>query len=171
MLTEIDQNTISALRRGWICWTARLTAHYRLSSGNTPPGSTSLCMGHVFFLIVFVAFGVFFISNMLTQNGDIASGVIAQQSSAASTVSKAPTSQDFNFTRTGTLVFFPNNVGPVPCLFYENEKGKAVAKALVFRGAAPPTGFSSWSAARVSVTGRLNHEQVIVSSIRYLSGP
>ncbi|MHB0865602.1 MAG: hypothetical protein ACYCZZ_00550 [Minisyncoccota bacterium] len=125
-------------------------------------------MARTFFLIVFVALSAFFISNMLTQNGEIASGVIAQQGPAASVVPTMPAAEDFS--QTGTLVFSRNNVGPVPYLFYEDAKGETVAKALVFRGS-PPADFSSWSAARVSITGQLDHEHVLVSSIRYLSGP
>lgn len=75
-----------------------------------------------------------------------------------------------NFDETGTLVFYPNNVGPVPYLFYQNQSGRTIAKALTFSDF-PPADFSSWTGARVSVTGRLVSEHVAVSRIIYLSAP
>lgn len=76
--------------------------------------------------------------------------------------------EDFN--ETGTLVFYPNNVGPVPYLFYQDQKGHTVAKALTFSNSSP-VGFSSWSGAHVSVTGERNGEHVVVSNITFISAP
>lgn len=75
-----------------------------------------------------------------------------------------------NFNQTGTLVFYPNNVGPVPYIFFTDQKGNTVAKALVF-DELPPTDFSSWSGSRVSITGTEVMEHVVVSKISYVSAP
>ena len=74
------------------------------------------------------------------------------------------------FSETGTLAFYPNNVGPVPYLFYQDLAGRTVAKALSFPNASP-TNFSSWSGGHVFVAGRLESEHVVVSDIVYLSAP
>lgn len=74
------------------------------------------------------------------------------------------------FSATGTLVFYPNNVKPVPYIFYQDSNGRTVAKALTFP-ADPPADFSSWTAAHISVEGTRNQEHVVVSRITYLSGP
>ena len=74
------------------------------------------------------------------------------------------------FDETGTLVFYPNNVGPVPYLFYQDSSGRTLAKALVFAGS-PPTNFSTWSGSRIAVEGRLIHEYILVSSLTYVGGP
>lgn len=74
------------------------------------------------------------------------------------------------FAQTGTLVFYPNNVKPVPYLFYQDEDGTTVAKALVF-DALPSTDFSVWSGARVSVFGTVSREHVLVNRIEYLASP
>jgi len=74
------------------------------------------------------------------------------------------------FNETGTLVFYPNNVGPVPYLFYQDHNGLTVAKALTFPNS-PPGNFSSWTGAHISVTGQVVAEHVVVSAITYLSGP
>jgi hypothetical protein len=73
------------------------------------------------------------------------------------------------FSATGTLVFYPNNVEPVPYLFYQDSNGGTVAKALTFITISPID--SSWSGAHVSVVGTVDQEHVIVSRITYLSGP
>jgi hypothetical protein len=75
-----------------------------------------------------------------------------------------------DFIETGTLAFYPNNVGPVPYLFYQNQKGSTVAKALVFTEL-PLTDFSPWSGAHISITGVVEHEHVVVTRIEYLSAP
>jgi len=75
-----------------------------------------------------------------------------------------------DFNETGTLAFYPNNVGPVPYLFYQDSDGRTVAKALAFPEGSPAD-FSSWSGAHVSVTGYSNSEHVVVSTITYLSAP
>lgn len=74
------------------------------------------------------------------------------------------------FSETGTLVFYPNNVGPVPYLFYQDHTGRTVAKALTFSNS-PPGNFSSWTGAHISVTGQIVAEHIVVSTIAYLSGP
>jgi hypothetical protein len=74
------------------------------------------------------------------------------------------------FSEAGTLVFYPNNVGPVPYLFYLNQRGDTVAKALIFDNL-PPTDFSSWTGSHVYVTGVLDREHVIVDRILYLGPP
>lgn len=74
------------------------------------------------------------------------------------------------FSATGTLVFYPNNVEPVPYIFYQDSNGRTGAKALTFP-AGPPADFSSWTAAHISVEGTRNQEHVVVSRITYLSGP
>lgn len=75
-----------------------------------------------------------------------------------------------NFDETGTLVFYPNNIGPVPYLFYQDASGRTLAKALVFAGS-PPENFSTWSGSRIAVGGRLIHEYILVRSITYAGGP
>ncbi|GEM_PF-3274161 len=74
------------------------------------------------------------------------------------------------FDHVGTLVFYPNNVGPVPYLFYQNEKGDTVSKALTF-DALPPTDLSSWTGARVEVIGIIDREHVVVSRISHIAAP
>lgn len=96
---------------------------------------------------------------------------LAIESSAQSTVVPEgvnTTSEDFN--ETGTLVFYPNNVGPIPYLFYQARDGHTAARALTFPSR-PPTDFSSWTGARVSVTGILDQEHVVVTRIAYISAP
>lgn len=93
----------------------------------------------------------------------------ATSSGAAATVEAIDTASTA-FAQTGTLVFYPNNVGPVPYLFYQDARGTTVAKALVF-SALPLTDFSTWSGARVAVKGVLEREHVLVSEIQYLSPP
>lgn len=74
------------------------------------------------------------------------------------------------FYATGTLTFYPNNIRPVPYLFYQDARGTTVAKALVF-SALPLTDFSPWIGSRVAVVGILEHEHVLVSQITYLDPP
>jgi hypothetical protein len=74
------------------------------------------------------------------------------------------------FTETGTLIFYPNNVGPVPYLMYSNGSGNTVSKALVFEQS-PPSDFSTWSGARVQVSGYVDSEHVVVTAIAYVAGP
>ncbi len=88
---------------------------------------------------------------------------------AAVLVALAPYPQD-GFAETGTLIFYPNNVGPIPYLMYQNASGKTVSKALAFQNGSP-TDLSSWSGARVEVFGTVNAEHVDVTAINYLSGP
>ncbi len=87
---------------------------------------------------------------------------------AAAVQAIATSSEDFN--ETGILVFYPNNVGPVPYLLYQNPNGRTLSKALTFP-AAPPDALSSWAGARVSVTGHLKYEHVVVSRITHILPP
>ncbi|HQT82700.1 MAG TPA: hypothetical protein PLW99_00945 [Candidatus Paceibacterota bacterium] len=101
----------------------------------------------------------------------ISRGNVAVASAAQGvSVLDAVTAISADFTETGTLVFYPNNTGPVPYLFYQNPNGSTVAKALVFPYSSP-NDFSSWVGAQISVTGHVNSEHVIVSTITYLSAP
>lgn len=74
------------------------------------------------------------------------------------------------FSETGTLIFYPNNVEPVPYLFYQDSKGTTVAKALVFPETSPFY-FSSWVGSRVVVTGTVELEHVLVRTIVHLAAP
>ena len=76
-------------------------------------------------------------------------------------------SPDFN--EMGTLIFYTNNVGPVPYIFYQDPKGHTVAKALAF--ANTPPDLSSWVGAHVSVVGHLKDEYVETVRITYISPP
>jgi hypothetical protein len=89
----------------------------------------------------------------------------AQTASVLEAVETAPT----GFSETGTLIFYPNNVGPVPYLFYQDVNGHTVARALVLPYASGVD--SSWAGARVFVTGSLDNEHVAISRISYVSGP
>ncbi len=93
----------------------------------------------------------------------------AESPPGSATVEDGALSQE-NFSVTGTLVFYPNNVESVPYVFYQDQNGGTAAKALTFPDE-PPANFSSWVGARVSVTGRPDAEHVIVSRIVYLSPP
>lgn len=75
-----------------------------------------------------------------------------------------------NFEQIGVLTFYPNNTGPVPYLFYSNARGNTESKALVFE-TVTTNNLSSWGASRVTIVGTLHAEHVVVSSIRYVSGP
>ena len=127
-------------------------------------------MGRILFFVLFIL-GGFVVTialiqgNAQTQQQSLA---LAQDSRTKNDIIPPATSGDFS--QTGTLVFYPNNVGPVPYLFYPNQKGSTVSEALVFLNS-PPYGFSSWSGARISVTGHEDQEHVVVSTIRYISGP
>jgi len=103
----------------------------------------------------------------VTAHQEIFAVAIPAQSAA---VLEAVETIPVDFSETGTLVFYPNNIGPVPYLFYQDFEGRTIARALTFSNASP-TNFSSWSGAHISVTGRLNSEHVVVSNITYLSGP
>lgn len=95
---------------------------------------------------------------------------VATSSAQTAAPISAVTAATWEFSATGTLVFYPNNVGPVPYIFYTNQNGNTVAKALIFDNL-PPTDFSSWTGARISVSGVLDREHVIVREIAYLAPP
>ena len=75
-----------------------------------------------------------------------------------------------DFNETGVLTFYPNNSGPVPYLFYTDERGNTVSKALVFM-TLTTNSLSSWSGSTVTIVGHLDAEHVLVSDITYVSGP
>ncbi|MDO8742306.1 MAG: hypothetical protein Q7J45_02055 [bacterium] len=89
-----------------------------------------------------------------------------QAAPAIQRTAAAPT----GFNETGTLIFYPNNVGPVPYIFYQDRLGRTVAKALVFPSSTP-TNFASWTGARISIMGQIASEHVVVSRMTHLSGP
>lgn len=74
------------------------------------------------------------------------------------------------FYEIGTLVFYPNNVAPVPYIIYTDKNGDIAAKALIFDNL-PPTDFSLWTGARIAVTGVIDREHVVVQQIDYLAPP
>jgi hypothetical protein len=91
-------------------------------------------------------------------------------STQSAAVLEGATAGQQGFNETGTLVFYPNNVGPVPYLFYQDASGSTVAKALTFPDGSP-SGFSEWAGARISITGHLAGEHVSVSQVAYVSPP
>ena len=117
---------------------------------------------------IFVVIGLVSAAAAIYQNNEdnLAVNLYTQSSPARETAKTIST--DFN--ETGTLIFYPNNVGPVPYLFYQDSKKYTAAKALVFQGSLM-NNLSSWSGARISVIGYLNAEHVVVSRITYISGP
>lgn len=123
-------------------------------------------MGRILFIaaVVVVIGYVFVIAT--THGTDVAIESFGQSAAVLEAVTAI--SEDFN--ETGTLVFYPNNVGPVPYLFYQDRVGHVVSKALVFP-TGPPANFSSWSGARVSVRGHTDQEHIVVNDIVYLSAP
>lgn len=124
-------------------------------------------MGRVVLIVSLILLvGVIFIFGIRHTN----TAIIASATQGVSVLDAVEAlSTDFN--ETGTLVFYPNNVGPVPYLFYQDSNGVTVTKALVFPSGATPAEFSSWSGARISVAGQLRDEHVIVSRSTYVSGP
>lgn len=70
----------------------------------------------------------------------------------------------------GTLIFYPNNTGPVPYLVYTDTRGRTATKALVFLRNSP-NDLSAWTGAHVFVTGDVVAEHVEVASISYVSAP
>lgn len=102
-------------------------------------------------------------------NGKVDVGALVPAQSAA--VITAPPPASSVWSATGTLVFYPNNIGlPVPYLYYQDQGGRTATKALTFPDG-PPSGFSSWGGSRVSVVGTLEQEHVAVSRISYISAP
>jgi hypothetical protein len=117
--------------------------------------------------IVLIVVVINYVLAIIATRGEIYTGAPSAQSAA---VVEAVAALYADFNETGTLVFYPNNVGPVPYLFYQDSAGRTVAKALE-----SPSLFldnlSSWSGARIFVTGHLDNEHVVVTNIVYLSGP
>lgn len=111
-----------------------------------------------------------FVVLVATMNGGSVTIGPFTQSAPVFEIGTTTTTTSGGFNETGTLVFYPNNVGPVPYLFYQDYAGHTVAKALTFSDALPAS-FSSWAGARVAVTGVLDSEHVVVSRIAYLAAP
>jgi hypothetical protein len=86
--------------------------------------------------VILVGYGLTFLS---VSNGKL---VIPLSSQIASVSEAINNSIKNDFNETGTLVFYPNNIGPVPYIFYQNQGGDTVAKALTFSASAPAN-FSS----------------------------
>lgn len=105
-----------------------------------------------------------------TRRTTVTASIPLVPSTGVAAVSEAFEPSPQAFYETGTLVFYPNNVRPVPYLFYQDARGTTVAKALVF-AALPLTNFSSWTGSRIAVAGILEHEHVLVSHITYLDPP
>lgn len=121
-------------------------------------------MGVILFILLFVT--GFVVVASIADNESLALEPVAQRTEEpvrAGTTAGA-------FTAIGTLAFYPNNVGLVPYLFYQDNAGRTVSKALSFPDG-PPAHFSSWSGARILVTGTLVLEHVVVSRISYIAGP
>jgi|CXWL01.1.fsa_nt_gi hypothetical protein len=119
--------------------------------------------------ILFVIVALFAAASFTLPNYRNNSSVQIPPQPAAVIESAAPIPAEFS--ETGTLVFYPNNVGPVPYLFYQDKSGRTVAKALTFSGEYSSGVPSSWSGAHISVMGQLDNEHVVVSHLTYLSGP
>ena len=68
---------------------------------------------------------------------------------------------DAPITLTGTLIFYPNNVGLVPWIVYERPSGVIETKALVFNTpiTLPPVGSA------ITITGLLEYEHVRVTAL------
>ena len=123
-------------------------------------------MGRIISIVLFVILSTYLFNLVATYRQNLAVELPPQSAPVIQAIDASNT--DFN--KTGTLVFYPNNIGPVPYLFYQDQKGHTVAKALVFPDLIP-SDFSSWSGAHVSVTGHTNNEHVVISNITYLSAP
>lgn len=96
--------------------------------------------------------------------------VVALPTGSMAAVVAIPEPATNDFSTTGTIVFYPNNVEPVPYLIYQNQNGDTVAKALTFPQG-EPANFSAWIGARVMVNGYVDAEHVVVRDIAYLAGP
>ena len=131
-------------------------------------------MGRIILYVVTVAMIGYILTATVAYKKSAVSGVPPQSAAVVKvpdiSTSGASNANSGNFNETGTLIFYPNNVRPVPYLFYQDSRGRTVAKALVF-SVSPPSGFSSWTGARISVMGRLEQEHVVVSRISYISPP
>lgn len=124
-------------------------------------------MGRIISIVFLIVIAIYTFAAFTTHQGNL---TIVEPSTQSASVFAAVSAISIDFNETGTLVFYPNNVGPVPYLFYQDRGGHTVAKALVFP-ASSPDNFSSWTGAHISVTGHVTNEHVVVSSITYISGP
>ena len=123
-------------------------------------------MGRILFFVLFFMFIGYVLMFGVSYKGNLALGIATQNAPLLEAIKSGPT----DFSETGTLVFYPNNIVPVPYLFYQNKEGRTASKALVFPSTSPEN-FSSWSGAHISVTGSLVAEHVVVSSLVYMSAP
>jgi|SRR6185437_16366960 len=80
---------------------------------------------------------------------------------AVSGVSNVFAVYDAPFTATGTLIYYRNNVGPVPWLVYNSASGATTTKSLLFDTPIdlPP------ASTTIVVSGWLEHEHVRVRTI------
>lgn len=123
-------------------------------------------MGRILFFVLFIVLLGYALTFGISYRGNLAREFSTESAPLPEAIEPGPT----DFSETGTLVFYPNNLGPVPYVFYQDQSGHAVAKALVFLDS-PPNNFSSWTGAHISVTGQVVAEHVVVNTIAYLSGP
>lgn len=123
-------------------------------------------MGRILLFILFFVLIGYALTFGMSYTGTLATGFSTENAPLLEAVEIGPV----DFSETGTLVFYPNNLVPVPYVYYQDQQGRTVSKALVFPSS-PPNGFSSWSGAHISVTGQVVAEHVVVSQIVYLSGP
>ena len=124
-------------------------------------------MGRVFITLYIVVGLIAAMASIYTNTNHDTFVSNSSQQAASVSIGVAPDPSIFN--ETGTLVFYPNNVGPVPYIFYQDSQGNVASKALVF-----PDGSSvesSWVGARILVIGHVVNAHVVVSSIRYIAGP
>jgi len=122
-----------------------------------------------FIAILFVIIGIASAISVLSLRTSASITLETTRPAAVTIVESSVDTTGATFAMAGTLVFYPNNVGPVPYLFYQDPQGNTVAKALTFLEMSPID--SSWSGAHIFVTGTVDNEHVIVSHITYLSGP
>lgn len=100
----------------------------------------------------------------------LASNTSTSTLSADASTAYATAHTPSSFSQTGTLIFYPNNVGPVPYLVYTDANGRIATKALLLLRNSPNE-LSAWTGAHVFVTGNVVAEHVEVASISYVSAP
>ena len=115
-----------------------------------------------FIVAVYIILGLASAASFLYLKSPVSPLPASTLSQPAASATASIGSKEFNVT--GTLVYYPNNVGPVPYVFYQDSGGNTVTKALIFPTVSPID--SSWSGAHVSVTGTVENEHVMVRHIR-----
>jgi hypothetical protein len=124
-------------------------------------------MVRIFFITLLL---IGFIEAIKTIPFHLLDGVASTQPEPAAVAVAPPALLDTSFNEEGTLLFYPNNVGPVPYIAYTNANGNLTTKALVFPQGAPSL-LSEWQGARIAVAGSVDHSSVIVNHLEYLSPP